>query len=98
MISVDDEALAGQRQGALLAVEAVLVPGEAFVVHHVGAVAEPCRDTGTRRQGHPSVSSEGRVVMDAECRPPFFQNLLESEQNCVLKCEMRFYGDVDVSK
>lgn len=42
MILFDDEALVGQRQRALLAVEAVLVPGEALVVHHVGAVAEPC--------------------------------------------------------
>ena len=42
VILLDDEALVGQRQGALLAVEAVLVPGEALVVHHVGAVAKPC--------------------------------------------------------
>lgn len=42
MIPVDDKALVGQREGALLAVEAVLVPGVSLVVHHVGAVAEPC--------------------------------------------------------
>lgn len=42
MISVDDEALVGQGEGALLAVEAVLVPGVALVVHHVCAVAESC--------------------------------------------------------
>lgn len=39
----DDEALVGQRQRALLTGEAVLVPGEALVVHHVGAVAKTCR-------------------------------------------------------
>lgn len=44
MISVDDKALVGQRQGTLLAIEAILVPGVALVVHHVGAVAEPCKD------------------------------------------------------
>lgn len=43
MIRFDDEALVGQRQGALLTVEAVLVPAVALVVHHVGALAEPCR-------------------------------------------------------
>lgn len=44
MISVDDKALVGQRQGALLAVKAILMPGVALVIHHVGAVAEPCGD------------------------------------------------------
>lgn len=39
----DDKALVGQRQRALLTVEAVLVPAVALVVHHVGALAEPCR-------------------------------------------------------
>lgn len=43
MVRFDDKALVGQRQGALLAVEAVLVPAVALVVHHVGAMAEPCR-------------------------------------------------------
>lgn len=43
MIGFDDKALVGQRQGALLTVEAVLVPAVALVVHHVGALAEPCR-------------------------------------------------------
>lgn len=50
MLSADDEALVGQREGALLAVEAVLVPGVALVVHHVGAVAEPCRDETDRQK------------------------------------------------
>lgn len=44
MISIDDEALVGQREGALLAVEAVLMPGVPLIVHHIGAMAEPCRD------------------------------------------------------
>lgn len=44
LFSSDDEALVGQRQRTLLAVEAILVPGVSLVVHHVGAVAEPCRD------------------------------------------------------
>lgn len=49
VISVDHEALVGQREAAPLAVEAVLVPGVALIVHHVGAVAEPCRN-GTMRE------------------------------------------------
>jgi len=44
---IDDEALIGQREAALLAVEAILVPGVSFVVHHVGAVAEPCSNRST---------------------------------------------------
>lgn len=44
----DDEALVGQRQRALLAVEAILVPGVTLVVHHVGAVAEPCKDAASQ--------------------------------------------------
>ena len=50
MLAADDEALVGQREGALLAVEAVLVPGVAFVVHHVGAVAESCGDETDRQK------------------------------------------------
>lgn len=50
VIGFDDEALVGQRQGALLTVEAVLVPAVALVVHHVGAMAEPCR--GERGMSH----------------------------------------------
>lgn len=46
VVRFDDEALVGQRQRALLTVEAVLVPGVALVVHHVGAVAEPCGGAG----------------------------------------------------
>lgn len=42
MFSVDDKALVGQGQGALLAVEAVLMPGVTLVVHHVGPMAKPC--------------------------------------------------------
>lgn len=42
VISTDDKALVGQREGALLAVEAVLMPGVSLVVHHIGAVAKPC--------------------------------------------------------
>lgn len=57
MLSADDEALVGPREGALLAVEAVLVPGVALVVHHVGAVAEPCRDEKTDRRTSRRVSS-----------------------------------------
>lgn len=49
VLRFDDEALVGQRQRALLAVEAVLVPGVALVVHHVGAVAEPCGGAGHQR-------------------------------------------------
>lgn len=45
LFSSDDEALVGQRQRTLLAVKAVLVPGVTLVVHHVGAMAKPCRDT-----------------------------------------------------
>lgn len=43
MISHDDKALVGQREAALLAVEAILVPGVALIVDDVGAVAEPYR-------------------------------------------------------
>lgn len=52
VVSAEDEALVGQGEAALLAVEAVLVPGEALVVHHVGAVAEPCtaRHDGTKTE------------------------------------------------
>ena len=46
VVRVEHEALVGQAEAALLAVEAVLVPGEALVVHHVGAMTEPC--SGTR--------------------------------------------------
>lgn len=44
----DDKALVGQRQRTLLAVEAILVPGVTLVVHHVGAVAKPCKDTASQ--------------------------------------------------
>ena len=40
VLAIDHKALIGQRQGALLAVEAVLMPGVALVVHHVGAPAK----------------------------------------------------------
>lgn len=55
MISVDDEALVGQGEAALLAVEAVLMPGVSFIIHHIGAMTKPCivKD----RTGHLSVSS-----------------------------------------
>lgn len=42
MISSDDEALIGQGEAALLAVEAILMPGVSLVVHHIGAMAESC--------------------------------------------------------
>lgn len=42
VIAADDKALVGQRQRALLAVEAVLVPGEAFVVDHICAMTKTC--------------------------------------------------------
>lgn len=42
VISADDEALVGQREAALLAVEAVFVPGVALVVHHVCAMTKAC--------------------------------------------------------
>lgn len=42
MISIDDKALVGQREAALLAVEAILMPGVSLIVHHIGAMAEPC--------------------------------------------------------
>lgn len=42
MITIDDKALVGQGEAALLAVKAVLVPGVSLVIHHVGAMAEPC--------------------------------------------------------
>lgn len=48
MISIDDKALIGQGEAALLAVEAILMPGVSLVIHHIGAMAEPCRDRGTR--------------------------------------------------
>ena len=47
MISIEDKALIGQGETALLAVEAILMPGESLVVHHIGAMAKPCRDRGT---------------------------------------------------
>lgn len=48
LFSSDDKALVGQRQRTLLAVEAILVPGETLVVHHVGAVTEPCKGTASQ--------------------------------------------------
>lgn len=45
----DDKAFVGQRQRTLLAVEAVVMPGVTLVVHHVGAVAEPCRDSQVKK-------------------------------------------------
>lgn len=48
LFSSDDKALVGQRQRTLLAVEAILVPGVTLVVHHVGAMAEPCKGTATQ--------------------------------------------------
>lgn len=42
MISTDDKALVGQREAALFAVEAILMPGESLIVHHIGAMAKPC--------------------------------------------------------
>lgn len=57
VIRFDDKALVGQRQGALLTVEAVLVPAVALVVHHIGALAEPCggmRDMNIHTHGENS--------------------------------------------
>lgn len=42
VISTDDKALVGQREAALLAVEAVLVPGVALIVDHICPMTEPC--------------------------------------------------------
>uniref|UniRef100_A0A2D4J3K5 Secreted protein n=1 Tax=Micrurus lemniscatus lemniscatus TaxID=129467 RepID=A0A2D4J3K5_MICLE len=42
LLQVEDERFVGQGDGALLAVEAVLVPGVAFVAHHVGAFPKAC--------------------------------------------------------
>lgn len=42
MISVDDKALVSQGEGALLAVEAILMPGVSLIVDHIGAVAKSC--------------------------------------------------------
>lgn len=50
LFSSDDKALVGQRQRTLLAVEAILVPGVTLVVHHVGAMAEPCKGTVSQVQ------------------------------------------------
>lgn len=44
VISTDDKALVGQREAALLAVEAVLVPGVALIVDHICPMTEPYRD------------------------------------------------------
>ena len=48
MISVDDEPLVGQGEAALLAVEAVFMPGIALVVDHIGTMAKPCINTQER--------------------------------------------------
>lgn len=40
VVAADDKALVGQREAALLAVEAVLVPGVALVVHHICAMTK----------------------------------------------------------
>lgn len=45
VLSIDDKALVGQGEGALLAVEAVLMPGQSLIVDHIGAVAKPCTET-----------------------------------------------------
>ena len=58
MFSVEHEALVGHAEAALLAVEAVLVPGEAFVVHHVGAMAKPCSTTRNRTHTGTSVTRQ----------------------------------------
>lgn len=42
VLSIDDKALVGQGEGALLAIEAVLMPGQSLIVDHIGAVAKPC--------------------------------------------------------
>lgn len=42
MLSVENKALIGEGEGAFLAGEAVLVPGESLIVHHIGSMAEPC--------------------------------------------------------
>lgn len=42
LLIVIDERLVGQRDGALLAVEAVVVPGLPFVADHVGAFSKAC--------------------------------------------------------
>lgn len=50
LLRVDNEALIGEGEGAFLAAEAVLVPGVSFIVHHVGAMAKPCRTDIQRHQ------------------------------------------------
>lgn len=51
LLCVDNETLVGEGQGAFLAGEAILVPGESLVVHHVGAMAEPWRaDVGLHQR------------------------------------------------
>lgn len=42
VITTDDKALVGQREAALLAVEAVLMPGVALIVDHICAVTKTC--------------------------------------------------------
>lgn len=74
VFSAEDEALVGQGQAALLAVEAVLVPGEALVVHHVGAMAEPCDGVlaAVALLGHVglvAVHAEEVVLVGGEARP-----------------------------
>ena len=79
MVSVQHKALVGQAEAALLAVEAVLVPGVALVVHHVGAVAEPCSSTQDRTGDIPrspaGTNTTGAVWVDgvfrSECRLNF---------------------------
>lgn len=49
VLSVQDEALVGEGQRALLAVKAVLVPGVVLIVHHVGPFAKTCDGILTAR-------------------------------------------------
>lgn len=42
LLVLKDERLVGQRHRALLAVEAIIVPGPAFVADHVGAFSKAC--------------------------------------------------------
>lgn len=41
VLAIDHKALIGQRQGALLAVEAVLVPCASLIVHYVSGFTKP---------------------------------------------------------
>lgn len=42
VIGADDKALVGQREAALLTVEAVIMPGVALIVHHICTMTKTC--------------------------------------------------------